>query len=84
MATAEKKTEKVARTVEVQEEVTTYTLVLTEEEAKALYRVTDFIGGVPSTSPRRHTDAIRAALREADVPWEQYPVVEMAHFLSTK
>lgn len=43
------------------------TLELTPDEAATLARVCQLIGGDPSDSPRRHMEAINAALRGAGV-----------------
>jgi hypothetical protein len=49
-------------TKEVIPAVYTYTLVLSQEEASTLLALTEKIGGSPTASRRKHTDAIRFAL----------------------
>jgi hypothetical protein len=47
-----------------------YTLILelSRDEAETLLFVCSAISGMPLTTPRRHTDAIHNALRDAGVP----------------
>lgn len=67
MATVTKTTEK--RKVCIEKDEPVYTLKLSKEEAAALYRVTDFVGGVPyGGSPRGLIDDIRGAMRQAGAP----------------
>lgn len=55
------------KTVEVQEQVPTVTLVLSADEAETLAAIAYRTAGSPDTSPRKHVDAVGDALREAGV-----------------
>jgi len=41
------------------------TLELSEEEARTLAAVLSYVGGCPTDSPRKHTDAVLEALTES-------------------
>lgn len=46
----------------------TYTLELTEEEARALLLIVEQVGGCSRTTPRGQIDSIQKALSDAGVP----------------
>ena len=66
MASAEVKYEHVKHPVEV-------TLTLTMEEAEFLASLTDYIGGDPNYSPRKHSDSIWSALMAVGVYGKNLP-----------
>jgi hypothetical protein len=84
MANAEVKSVIETKFVPVTTTTNTVVLTLSEEEAAVIYAICRCVSGLNSTTWRKHSDAISAACRDADIPVVFLPVKEVYTYTNSK